>query len=300
MFQKRSFSVPSQNVDVTASLASNSLGLVQTIIQQQNTISKLQFEKDQLLIRIQQLESLVSEHKVTHAHSPTFRSPQKGAVQCTSPPIPIHLSQDTRNEAIVSNVHSREAVSAGTTAFAVSGLSNLPFAASADTLNGACNPISETRMTSMSSSRSSSSSTSRNSSSEIVQHVQTSEFHENFESGVLSASKSRALAFAQEFNSSKVLASDRNAPPSSSLNSRVRDPQFSGQPGSPLTPHRLDSNFQMLPHSGNTSDIKNDSVSFTIPKISYVPLSDDDDSAVFTTLTASHACSDDSSISSNS
>jgi hypothetical protein len=305
VFQKRSFSVPSQNVDVTASLASNSLGLVQTIIQQQNTISKLQFEKDQLLIRIQQLESLVSEPKVTHAHSPTFRSPQKGAVQCTSPPIPIHLSQDTRNEAIVSNVHSREAVSAGTTAFAVSGLSNLSFAASADTLNGACKPISETRMTSMSSSRSSSSFTSRNSSSEIepssaVEHVQTSEFHEKFESGVLSASKSRAIAFAQEFNSSKVLASDRNAPLSSSSNSHVRDPQFSGQSGSPLTPQRLDSNFQMPPHSGNTSDIKNDSVSFTIPKISYVPLSDDDDSAVFTTLTASHACSDDSSISSNS
>jgi hypothetical protein len=59
-----SFSVPSQNVDVAASLASNSLGHVQTIIEQQNTISKLQFEKDQLLIRIQQLESLVFELKV--------------------------------------------------------------------------------------------------------------------------------------------------------------------------------------------------------------------------------------------
>jgi hypothetical protein len=58
---------------------------------------------------------------------------------------------------------------------------------------------------------------------------------------------------------------------------------------------------QQSPQIDTTSQIANHSVSFTVPKISYVPLSDDDDSAVFTTSAMlPRDFSDDSSGSSNS
>jgi len=290
VFQKRSFAMSSQHADVSATLGSNSLGLVQTIIQQQNTISKLQSEKDQLLMRIKELESSVFEHKVPLAGSPTFH---RGAeAQCTAPPIPILLAQDGSHVATVSNVHGCEAVSAATTAFAVSGLSQLPFSTAAGDLNGERKSLSDTCMMNMSSSQSSSSASCDSS----------NQFHDNLEAGVHSASKSRITALTQDFSSSTVLETDTHTSSSASSNSSVHNQHSSGQTGSPLTLRRHDSIVQMPPHSGNTSDIASDSVSFMIPRISYVPLSDDDDSAVFSALPASHVadCSEDSSLSSNS
>lgn len=268
-----------------ASLESNSLGLVQTIIQQQNTISMLQSEKEQLLSRIMELEALVLDRQTPHTHSSSITSSMDAIAPGTSTRATNLVTQNGCNEEVCIGEPA-----AAQTVVAVSGMSDgtcslPPFLGSNDLLDPhsteAKRPLSQ----------SSSSITSSNSSHEIQQK-------RNFGD---SATHSRVVAFTPEFNSFKVSHSQVKTLISASSKTNDRD-QKSFSPTDELvmqcqhhfeTPYPLDAD--------SVSHVANDSISFTVPKISYTPLSDDDDSALFTSYPASAAyCSGDSSGSSHS
>jgi hypothetical protein len=282
IFQKRLSPWTTQSVDVTAS---NSLGLVQTIIQQQNTISKLQCEKDQLLMRIMELESLVSERQLSQICSLTSSHSKDATVHCSVTPTPQSLDEIMSNDV----AHICDAVTISAPAAVISDLSNVNFNVPApNTSNDLCSPVSRTSLAKRSTSSFLSTCASSDSSLEFRQ--------KGFDYSLLSTTNSRVIPFASECNLSKVPSSDAPCQHLLSFKTDVRDEQCSVSTHSSTSPCRHDSCHQQPPTLEHVSHIENDSISFTVPKISYTPLSEDEDSEVFSTI-PSHVvrCSDDSS-----
>jgi hypothetical protein len=284
VFRKR-VPQPFQTNGVPASLESNSLGLVQTIIQQQNTISMLQNEKEQLLSRIMELEALVLGRQTPRAYSSAITSSMDTIAPGTSTRATNLVTQNGCNEEICIGEPA-----AAQTVVAVSGMSygscSLPhFLGSNDLLDP--HSTEAKRL----SSQTSSSVTSSKSSHEIQQK-------RNFGD---SATHSRVVALAPEFNSFTVSHSQAQTLISASSKTDDRD-QKSSSPTDELV-MQCQHHFETpsSPAADSLSHVANDSISFTVPKISYTPLSDDDDSALFTSYPASAAyCSGDSSGSSHS
>jgi hypothetical protein len=289
VFQKRAVAVPSQIADGSTCLASNSLGLVQTIIQQQNTISKLQCEKDQLLVRIMELESFVLERQMPHSPSAVTSASKNAEELCTSALIPDLVTQNIRIE----DMHTSESAAA-TTAVAISGSSNVHCSVPAfDDMHDSFTPHS-TVETKRPSSRSTSSSKSCNSSHE---------FRHRHDSGVPvhAAADSCEIPFTPEFLSSKLSHSHTQNPFSTSSKVNIRNQQSSVSHDASARLCRQEYRNQNPPHYESVSLAPNDSISFTVPMISYTPLSDDDDSALFASCPEFAAnYSDDSSGSSHS
>jgi hypothetical protein len=286
VFEKRSASVLS--AIVSDGLASNSLDLVQTIIQQQSTISKLQSEKDQLMLRILELEKMAIEQSAPRTGSSINSCSVDASMQCTSPPITNRVTQNSFTE----DDHVCEGASAAKTDVAISGLvsvnSSLPNSVS---LSDARESISRTSLTQRPSFRSSSSSRSCESSHE---------FRQKFESVPRTGPNSRE--FVAESESSVLPKSDAPNPFSVSSKTNIHNQYRSVLPDSSKALRQQYSQPQKSSKCDSTSHVASDSMSFTVPKISYTPLSDDDDSANFVSYPASHAAdfSDDSSGSSNS
>jgi hypothetical protein len=281
VFQKQAVPVTSKNVDVTPCAGSNSLGLVQTIIQQQNTISKLQSEKDQLLVRIMELESLLSENQIFQSRSVAIPHSKDATADCSVTPIP-HLTC-----ASMCNDSHRicDAVSTAAPDFVASVNVDVP---TSRVLNHACSPLPGTslvkRLTPLSSSTSGSCDSSV-------------EFQRKSDSNLHSTSNSRVIPCPSDCDFSKSSdAPSHCLPPSERTETDYRDEQSFVFTDSSTVPCHQESQIMKTSHLDQVSRNENDSISFTVPKISYTPLSDDDDSEVVTSF-PSHVvhCSDESS-----
>jgi hypothetical protein len=285
VFQKRLVPLPSQSGEAPTCLASNSHSLVQTIILQQNTISKLQFEKDQLLMRIMELESIVTERCLPHTPSGDTSGSKDEIVRSPTAVIVKRVTRQGHKEDARSDEANAEA-----TVVTVSGLSNVNCnMPSFGDSHGSFNTHSKKSEIDRPSPRSSASSTSCGLSLE---------YQKTHDSGV-HTTNSRATTFTPEFDSSNFSQSRAQSPYSSSSKTRARDQQSSALNDSSADRCLQDSHVQTPAYLDLVSHVPHDSISFTVPKISYTPLSDDDDSAFFTSCPVSAAnFSDDSSESS--
>jgi hypothetical protein len=282
VFQKRPVPFTSSNVDVTTCAASNSLVLVQTIIQQQNTISKLQCEKDQLLIRIIELESLVSEKLTSQIRSGVTSESKNDMMNGSVTVSPNPLTRNSHNEV----THVSDAVSTAAPSAVISVMSNvncnLP---ASSTFSDSCSPLFKASLTKR--PIASSSSASCDSSLDTRQ---------TFDSGMHSATNLHVIPCASECDLASLPLSDVFSHCLLSSKTDVSNLHSSVVTDS-AAQFRNDLPHQKSPRLHQMSHVENDSISFTIPKISYTPLSDDDDSEVVTSFSAHHAvnCSDDSS-----
>lgn len=286
VFEKRSVPVPSANV--SAGLASNSFDLVQTIIRQQTTISKLQCEKDELLSRIMELEKMAIEQKASRKSLSVISCSVDASMQCSSPSIPNPVAQNSFHE----DHHVGEGDSAARTDVAISGLVSVNSSLSTSvSLRDARESITRTSASQRSSPRSSSYSISCESSHECLQKSES-----------IARTDPNSREFVTKSETSALSISDAPNPFSVSSKTNIHNQHRSAQSESFRALRQQQSEPQKSSKCYPISHVSSDSASFAVPKISYTPLSDDDDSAIFVSYPASRIAgfSDDSSGSSDS
>jgi hypothetical protein len=141
VFQKHPVTMVTVDNRSATSLGSNALGLVQTIIQQQNTISKLQCEKDQLLKRIMELESQFSKQEKFCCHSSGMPGSKDTVLGDTSSAIVNIAFPKSQQQPPVSDVFSSEAVSSTAIASGSPGMSDSNCAVSTAVFLNSCSSI---------------------------------------------------------------------------------------------------------------------------------------------------------------